>query len=115
MGRKPLYRRRCITKTILNRLKEICDSTCTKWEGNLIEFNGEKDHIHLLLELNPKTTISKFVKNLKTVTSRLIRKEFQTHVKKYYWKPIFWSRSYCVLSCGGRPVKHTQAIFFLER
>jgi len=47
---------------------------------------------------------SVFVNNIKTVSSRLIRKEFAEHLKKIYWKPVFWSRSYCILSCGGAPL-----------
>jgi putative transposase len=50
-------------------------------------------------------TPSIFVNNLKTVTSRLIRKEFSEQLKKFYWKdPVFWSRTYCILTCGGAPL-----------
>jgi putative transposase len=98
------YRKRCITKPMLHRLQAIFSSLCEKWECRLLEFNGERDHIHLLLELTPKVTPSKFVNNIKTVSSRLIRKEFSQHIKKYYWKPIFWSRTYCLISCGGAPL-----------
>jgi REP-associated tyrosine transposase len=99
------YRRKCITASMLSRLKEICDQLTKKWECELLEFNGEADHLHLLCSLNPKVTPSIFVNNLKTVTSRLIRKEFSEHVKKFYWKkPVFWSRSYCILTCGGAPL-----------
>jgi len=99
------YRRKCITAPMLTRLKEICDRLTEKWECELLEFNGEADHLHLLLSLNPKVTPSVFVNNLKTVTSRLIRKEFSEHVKKFYWeKPVFWSRSYCIITCGGAPL-----------
>jgi len=99
------YRRKCITATMLKRLKIICTELTEKWECELIEFNGESDHLHLLLSLNPKVTPSIFVNNLKTVTSRLIRKEFAEHLKKVYWKEsVFWSRSYCILTCGGAPL-----------
>lgn len=99
------YRRKCITAPMLSRLKEICIQLTQKWECELLEFNGEADHLHLLLSLNPKVTPSVFVNNLKTVTSRLIRKEFSEHIKKFYWKkPVFWSRSYCILTCGGAPL-----------
>ena len=99
------YRRKCITAPVLIRLKEICEQLTLKWECELMEFNGEADHLHLLLSLNPKVTPSIFVNNLKTVTSRLVRKEFSEHVKKFYWKkPVFWSRSYCILTCGGAPL-----------
>jgi putative transposase len=99
------YRRKCITSPMLSRLKTICTELTQKWECELIEFNGESDHIHLLLSLNPKVAPSIFVNNLKTVTSRLIRKEFKHHLDKFYWKqPVFWSRSYCILTCGGAPL-----------
>jgi putative transposase len=38
--------------------------------------NGEPDHVHLLVSLPPNLELSGFVNNLKTTTSRLIRKEF---------------------------------------
>ena len=70
---------------------------------------GEADHVHLLLSLNPQVAPSVFVNNLKTVTSRYIRKEFGEELKQYYWnKPVFWSRSYCIISCGGAPLSVTQ-------
>jgi putative transposase len=99
------YRRKCITAPMLAKLKLICDQLTKKWGGELVEFNGEADHLHLLLALNPKVAPSVFVNNLKTVTSRLIRKEFSEHLKKVYWKkPVFWSRTYCILSCGDAPL-----------
>lgn len=98
------YRRQCITPAMLERLREIFQSTIEKWEGQLIEFNGEADHVHLLISLNPKLRLSDFVNNLKTVSSRLIRKDFKDELAKHYWKPVFWSRSYCILTCGGAPL-----------
>ena len=99
------YRKKCITVPIIIRLKEIFSSLCEKWECNLIEFNGEPDHIHMLLELNPKIALSTFINNLKKVSSRYIRKDFSGHLAKFYYKnPIFWSRSYCILTCGGAPL-----------
>jgi len=95
------YRRKVITAEVLQRLEEIFHATCLKWESRIIEFNGEVDHVHLLIEYNPKVQISKFVNNLKTVSSRLIRKEFEEHLKSVYSKPVFWSGAYFVSSCGG--------------
>jgi putative transposase len=99
------YRRKCITAPMLARLKTITQNISEKWQCELLEFNGEADHLHLLLSLDPKVTPSRFVNNLKTVSSRLIRKEFATNLKKIYWKkPVFWSRTYCILTCGGAPL-----------
>lgn len=98
------YRHKCFTKTILDRLQEISKGVCDKWDIDLIEFGGESDHIHLLLETHPNVQPSKFVNNLKTVTSRMIRKEFSEHMKKFYWKPVLWTRAYCILTAGGAPL-----------
>lgn len=98
------YRKRCITPAMLDRLKEISARILGAWEGELIEFNGEADHIHLLVTIPPKAAPSDMVNNLKTVTARLIRKEFKDHLDKIYWKPVFWSRSYCIITCGGAPL-----------
>ena len=98
------YRRKCMTGAVLQRMEDICDHVAEKWGCRVIEFNGEPDHVHLLLSLTPKVAPSAFVNNLKTVTARLIRKEFKTHMGRFYQKPVFWSRSYCVISAGGAPL-----------
>jgi len=90
---------------MLTRLEAIARSTADKWGGEVLECNGEADHLHLLFELMPRTALSSIVNNLKTVTSRLIRKEFTDHLQRYYWrKPVFWSRSDCIITAGGAPL-----------
>lgn len=98
------YRKKCFTQAILLRLEKIIKELCTKWEVECLEFGGEDDHIHLLLEMHPNIMPSKFINNLKTVTSRLIRKEFRQHLSNYYWKPVLWTRAYCLISAGGAPL-----------
>lgn len=95
------YRRKVINADILKRLEEIFVSTAQKWDCEVIEFSGEEDHVHLLIDINPKAQISKLANNLKTVSSRLIRKEFATHVERYLYKDAFWKIGYCVTSTGG--------------
>lgn len=99
------YRRKCITPAMLERLAVIFGATACKWEAELLEFNGEADHVHMLLALNPKIQISVFVNNMKTVSSRLLRRDFPQELARFYWgKPALWSRSYCILTCGGAPL-----------
>jgi putative transposase len=98
------YRRRLISKPMLSRLEEILDATCGKWNCRLLEFNGDADHVHLLLAVNPTVQPSKLVNNLKTVSSRRIRKEYPSEVSRAFRKPVFWSRTYCLISCGGAPL-----------
>jgi putative transposase len=98
------YRRKVISNEMKKRLGEIFSNTLRKWECELIEFNGEADHVHLLFSATPKPSLSALVNNLKTVSSRLIRKEFRREISKVYWKPVFWHRSYCLITCGGAPL-----------
>lgn len=99
------YRKKCINKDILIRLKEIAHNLFEKWGCEVIEISGESDHIHILFEAHPQIELSKAINNFKTVSSRYIRKEFEEHLKPYYWKPYFWNRSYCIISTGGATVE----------
>lgn len=98
------YRRRCIDPAILERLRAVFAKLCDQWDCDLLEFNGEPDHVHLLLSVNPKIAPSVLVNNFKTVSSRLVRKEFADKLAGVYRRPVFWSRSYCIVSCGGAPL-----------
>jgi putative transposase len=95
------YRRKVINQEILQRLQQILASTCVKWSCTLADFNGEPDHVHLVIDFPPDVAISKLVNNLKTVSSRLIRKEFLEQLTLVYSKPVFWSGAYFVSTCGG--------------
>jgi putative transposase len=99
------YRRKAITKEMLERLRVIFQETLEKWHSELIEFNGEADHVHLLFRTNPTVQLSKLVNNLKTVSSRLIRRDFRERLKRIYWKPVFWHRSYCLITAGGATIE----------
>jgi len=98
------YRHKCITPLIMERLKEITNNLFGKWNCQLIEMNGEEDHIHILFDAPPQINLANTINNYKTVTSRYIRKEFPEELSKYYWKPYFWSRSYMILSTGGATI-----------
>ncbi len=98
------YRRRVLSHDMLGRLQAIFQDLAGKWGVQVLEFNGETDHVHLLLSVPPTIQASILVNNFKTVSSRYLRKEFAPHVQRFYRKSIFWSRSYCLLSCGGAPL-----------
>jgi putative transposase len=88
---------------MLNVLAIIFEEVCHKLEASLIEFEGEKDHVHLLVHYPPKLALSKLVNALKGVSSRLLRKHLK-EVPRYYWKGVLWSPSYFASSCGGASI-----------
>ncbi|WP_419255352.1 IS200/IS605 family transposase [Borreliella afzelii] len=74
------YRHKCINAELSFSLYQIILNICSLWKITLNEFNHDKDHIHLLLEFTPNIQPSKFINNLKTVSSRLIRKKYSTYL-----------------------------------
>jgi putative transposase len=96
--------KKCFTSEILESLEVILNTQCEKWGVEFMEFIGEADHVHLLLGFNPTIEPAKFINSLKTVSSRLVRKQYSEHLNNYYSKPVMWSRAYCLLSTGDAPV-----------
>ncbi len=95
------YRRQVITLPMMERMGEIFQNICKKKKSLMLQFDGEEDHVHLLIDLHPDNNIAQLVASLKSASSRIIRKEFKLEVDKTYSKPVFWSSSYYVASCGG--------------
>lgn len=97
------YRRQVFTNAILEDMHSIFAEICRKFEGELVEFDGEDDHVHLLVNYPPKITISSLVNSLKGVSSRILRKRHKD-IENRYWKGVLWSPSYFAASCGGAPI-----------
>jgi len=95
------YRKNIFTNPMLKRLHQIFLETCKQMDGQLIEFGGEKDHVHLLVLCPPKIALANFVSKLKGKSSYILRKEFWPIIKNKLWGKRFWSPSYCIVSCGG--------------
>ena len=89
---------------MLDSLNEVFSSVCADFEAELEAFDGEKDHVHLLVNYPAKISISKLVNSLKGVSSRMLRSKYKREVGKLLWKGILWSPGYFAGSCGGAPL-----------
>jgi putative transposase len=94
---------------MLERMNEVFGQVCCKTNSILLEFSGESDHVHLLVDLHPDNNISAFIGSLKSASSRILRKEFESHLERFYTKPVLWSGSYYVASTGGAPIEKIKA------
>lgn len=94
------YRRKMISSLIMQTLRETITEVCESFSVNVLEFSGEMDHVHLLLEIVPTIRISDLVRTIKCVTSRRVREKHWYEIKSKLWGKRFWTRSYCVLSVG---------------
>ena len=98
------YRRGVFTKEILNDLQSIFKEVCDDFEAELVEFDGEDDHVHLLVNHPQKVAVSNLVNSLKGVSSRMIRQRNYPVLRKKLWGGALWSPSYFAGSCGGAPI-----------
>jgi len=89
---------------MLTSLEGYLRKVCEDFECELVEFNGEKDHVHLLVNYPPKISVSKLVNALKGASSRRLRNEYASSLKKVYWNGVLWSPSYFAGSVGGAPI-----------
>lgn len=88
-----------LVDSVRGRLIEISYNIIeNRWNSKILEIETDFDHVHILFETSPQTQLSTLINNYKTVTSRLLRKEFSDTLEPYYWKPCFWSDTYFISS-----------------
>ncbi|MFI2378560.1 IS200/IS605 family transposase [Streptomyces sp. NPDC018964] len=92
------YRRNTLTGTMLTRAEEVIWEVCLGFETDLKQFDGEQDHVHLLVHYPPKVQLSELV------SSRRLRQEYDSHVRRHLRGGHFWSGSYFAGSCGRAPL-----------
>lgn len=97
------YRRHVFDGAALGVLRRIFASVCEDFQAELIEMDGEDDHVHLLVNYPPKVAVSVLVNSLKGVSSRRLR-QLRPDISRRYWKGVLWSPSYFAASCGGAPI-----------
>ena len=103
------YRRDVFSLEMLERMRVLFLETCEQMDVELIEFGGEDDHVHMLVNVPPKLAIANLVGKLKGKSSYFLRKEYAKELRKKLWGTHLWSPSYCVVSCGGAPLDIVRA------
>ena len=85
-----------IKESVYTTIQNICDE-----KGyNILEMNGEPDHVHILLETGTDMKPQEFINIIKTKTARFTRRDYGELLKKWYWKSLFWSDSYFISTVG---------------
>lgn len=92
----------------LERMEQIMRDVCGEFRAELAEFNGEAEHVHLLVNFPPTMAISRLVNSLKGVSSRRMRQEFPELTRHYWRAKRLWSGSYFAGSVGGAPISVVQ-------
>lgn len=103
------YRRMTLTPALLEYLETAFSEILGEWRCKLLQFGGESDHIHMLVDIHPALNISVLINNLKTASARRARNRFAEHLALFYKKPLFWHRAYYLGSVGGATLEQVRA------
>ena len=103
------YRHPVLTGEVKDLVYSVINSIFEERGLNILEINGEADHIHILFEADPFTAPGELIQVVKTKTARFARREYaDSLLKPYYWKPYFWSDSYFVTTVSENSLSTVQ-------
>ena len=97
----PKYRRKVLVGDVEIRLKELIHEIAKELKVEIIEVETDKDHVHVLAEVDPQFGVNTFIRRVKGRTSRVLRDEFP-HLRKRI--PTLWTNSYFVSTIGKLPL-----------
>lgn len=94
------YRRKIFTNVkIIDFLKQKIKEISTTFDVGIINMECDKDHFHLIFKARPTLNIPQYIRAVKTITSREIKRNFP-EVKQKLWRQSFWSPSYFLTTTG---------------
>ena len=100
----PKYRRKVLDGPMLDTCERVMAQACAELGALLAEFNGERDHVHLLVDYPPTLSLSRLVARMKGRSSYELHKRFPSQIRRARMGRHFWSPSYFVASVGGAPI-----------
>jgi len=98
------YRRQVFDSEISDFAKDMFAEIGSKYNISLVEWNYDKDHIHILFKANPNSELSKFINAYKSASSRLIKRDFP-HIRKKTMERNVLVKKFCLLTTGGAPIE----------
>lgn len=80
-----------LTELSYKIIEERCKCT-------ILSFEIKDNSVHILFEASPQVQLSKLINNYKTITSRLLRKEFRDRLNESGDVSSFWEQSYLIIT-----------------
>ena len=96
----PKYRYRVLKGAIAREIRNCIRGFSSRLGCELVELNIQIDHVHLLIKVPPKISISELMGTLKGRSASRIFQQFPSFKEKPYWGNHFWARGYCVDTIG---------------
>ena len=113
----PKYRRRILNPGVKGYLNRLFPKVMRSMPGcEIVEYNIQVDHIHMVMIIPPKYSVSDVIKRIKGVTARRLREKMEW-LKKVYWseKGVLWSPGYFVSTVGIDEKKIIEYVRWQER
>jgi len=104
----PKYRKRILRGKVARRLVDLFYQACEVNRWYIHELNIQPDHIHMLIQLRPKESLTYVVQILKGETSKKIKEEFEDELEEFLWSESFWADGYFAESVGHLDEKEVQ-------
>lgn len=102
------YRRKLLDGLMIQQIRGAVAHAAERLEIEILECDGEADHVHMLIAYPPKLAVSVLVNNLKSISSRMVRQQ-NTNLRKQSNAGMLWSRSYFACSAGGATIETLKA------
>lgn len=102
------YRRKLLDGEIIRQRRDAVTHAAERLEIDILEIDGEADHVHILIAYPPKLAVSVLVNNLKSISSRMMRQQ-NAQLQKQSAAGILWSRSCFACSAGGATIETLKA------
>ena len=96
----PKYRFRILSGQVSEEVSRCIRAFCEHLKCEVVELNIQIDHVHLIVMVPPKTSLSDVVGTIKGRSAIRIFNPFRPLKQKPYWGNHFWSRGYCVDTIG---------------
>lgn len=111
----PKYRYRILTGEIKQEVEHCIRAFTEHLKSDLVELNVQPDHVHLLVHIPPKLSLSQYVGTVKGRTAIRILNRFRPLRRKPYWGNHFWTPGYCVDTVGLDTEKIRAYVKYQER
>ena len=96
----PKYRLRILSDKVAVEVNNCIRAFSEQMKCEIVELNIQMDHVHLLVLVPPKISISKYMGTIKGRTAIRVFNKFRNLKNKPYWGNHFWAEGYCVDTVG---------------
>ena len=99
------YRKPVIDQEMSDYIRDRVEMFLQNNNGILIEFNSDKDHVHILFEISPDINLAHWVRGVKGALGRKIKEAFPEKLAGHLRQDEFWTDSYFLTTTGGAPIE----------